>query len=154
MSLYNRLFGMNKDFAPLLGMIGVNMEYFERFRDIELINNGTIIRVFTRLGGGNRTDYQENWKKIRSHPLYIKDYDDGFDETYAYIEFNIPEEYKYTARKMFKEEPTSFQEKFENELNNMGKPGTESYDRAKEIANELIDAIENNDGNGIHIIKI
>lgn len=105
MSLYNALFGENSESHVLLGMIGVNKEYFDRYRDVELIEDGKKIRVFTRLGGGNREDYQETWDKIQSHKLYITDYDDDFDCTYAYIEYNIPEQYKETAKKMFKGEP-------------------------------------------------
>ena len=156
MSFYNKLFDMNKDYAPLLGMLGVNKDFFSRFRDIELTTNGTVIRVFTRLGGGNIKGYQETWNKIKKHELYIKDYDDEFDNTYAYIEFDIPDKFKQTAKKMFKGEPISFKEKFEKELEDMQKPGTESYNRAKEIADKLIEAMNSDDGsNGnIHIIKI
>ncbi len=94
MSLYNILFGENPESDLLLGMIKVDRDFFDRYRDIDLIENGTKIRVFTRLGGGNREYYQETWDKIRSHELYIKDYDDDIDCTYAYIEFNIPEKFK------------------------------------------------------------
>ena len=149
MSLYNKLFGINKDMPILLGMLGVNTTYFSRFRDVELINGGTIIRVFTRTGGGNREYYQDNWNNIRENPLYLKDYDDDFDNTYAYIEFDIPKKYKLTAKKMYKGEPISFKKKFMKELEEMNKPGTEAYKRAEEIANKIFGAIENNDGNNI-----
>lgn len=119
MSLYNSLFGENKEAPVLLGMIRVNKEYFDRYRDVELIQDGTKIRVFTRLGGGNRANYEETWNKIRNHELYIKDYDDDFDCTYAYIEYNIPEEFKETAKKMFTGEPVSFSDKFNKELEEM-----------------------------------
>lgn len=150
MSLYNTLFGTNEEAPVLLGMLGVNKEYFSRFRDVELINKGTNIRVFTRLGGGNRKEYQDNWEKIRKHELYIKDYDDEFDKTYAYIEFTIPEKYKETARKMFKGEPTSFGDKFKKELEEMEIPGTKAYERAGEIASKIVDAMEN----GNHVIGL
>jgi len=156
MSLYNTLFGENQEAHVLLGMIGLNKEYFQRYRDIELINNATIIRVFTRLGGGNRPDYQTTWDKIRRHELYLGDYDDGFDETYAYIEYKIPEQFKETAKKMFKGEPIPFKEKFEKELEDMNKPGTQAYERSKEIARKLEDAIRSaeNGNENIHIIEI
>ena len=157
MSLYNTLFGENSESAVLLGMIGVNKEYFSRYRDVELIENGTKIRVFTRLGGGNREYYDETWNKIQSHELYIKDYDDDFDCTYAYIEYKIPEQFKETAKKMFKGEPVSFSDKFNKELENMNNEGTEAYERAKQIAKKLEDAVSNveNDNNGnINIIEI
>lgn len=150
MSLYNNLFGVNEEMPVLLGMIGTNAQYFARFRDVELIKNGTVIRVFTRTGGNNRENYQENWNKIRQHKLYIKDYDDDFDETYAYIEFDIPKKYKETARKMFNEEPMSFEDKFKKELTDMKKPGTDAYKRAETIASKILDGIEN----GRNIIEI
>lgn len=153
MSLYNALFGENSESNVLLGMIGVNKEYFNRYRDIELIKNGTIIRVFTRLGGGNREGYQETWDKIRKHELYIKDYDDDFDCTYAYVEYNIPEKFQETAKKMFKGEPISFGDKFNKELEEMDKKGTEAYEKAQKISKKFKNAIDNNDGN-IHIIEI
>ena len=155
MSLYNALFGENAESHVLLGMLGVNKEYFDRYRDVDLIENGTKIRVFTRLGGGNREGYKETWSKIRTHELYIKDYDDEFDCTYAYIEYNIPEEFKETAQKMFKDEPVSFSDKFNKELEDMNKKGTEAYERSKQLAKKFEDAIrdsENGNGN-IHIIE-
>ncbi len=157
MSLYNVLFGENSESPVLLGMIGVNKEYFDRYRDVDLIEKGTKIRVFTRLGGGNRPDYKKTWDKIRNHELYIKDYDDDFDCTYAYIEYNIPEQFKETAKKMFKGEPISFSNKFKKELEEMDKPETEAYKKAEEIAKKIINTIENtneNDNGNIHIIEI
>lgn len=156
MSLYNALFGENEETPVLLGMLAVNKEYFDRFRDVDLIEEGTKIRVFTRLGGGNREGYRETWDKIRKHDLYIKDYDDDFDCTFAYVEFNIPEQFKETAKKMFKGEPISFSDKFKKELEEMDKPGTEAYKRAEEIAKKFENGIEFTDdnGNSIHIITI
>lgn len=153
MSLYNALFGENQETPVLLGMLGVNKEYFNRFRDIALIDNGTKIQVFTRLGGGNRLDHKETWDKIRKHELYVKDYDDDFDCTYAYIEYNIPNEFKETAKKMFKGEPVSFSDKFKKELEEMEIPGTEAYKRAEKLAEKFNDALNNDYGN-IHIIEI
>lgn len=58
---------------------------------------------------------------------------------------------------MFKGEPVSFSDKFNKELEEMNKEGTEAYERAKQIAKkfeEAIDNSENNDNGNIHIIKI
>ena len=145
MSLYNMLFGTNEDTPVLLGIIEVNKEYFDRFRDVELTQAGEVIRVLTRLGGGNREDYKETWQKIRNHKLYIKDYDDDFDKTYAYIDFNVPEKYLEITRKMFKGEPESFENKFKKELEDMDKPGTKANENAEKIANIITNAIK--DGN-------
>ena len=144
MSLYNMLFGENKESEILLGMIGLNKEYFERYRDVEIIENGTKIRVFTRLGGGNREYYDDLWDNIRSYELYITDYDDDFDCTYAYIEYNIPEKYKETAKKMFNGEPISFSDKFNKELEDMEKEGTKANKIAKQIAGDIEKIINDN----------
>lgn len=153
MSLYNTLFGMNEETPVLLGMIGVNTEYFARFRDVDLINGGEMIRVMTRLGGANRQSYPKIWDRIRRHELYLGDYNDGFDNTYAYIEFKVPDKYKDTAKKMFKEEPIPFGKRFKKELEEMNIPSTEAYKRAEEIAKKFVNAINNDDGN-FHIIKM
>ena len=152
MSLYNTLFGTNKEMPILLGMLGVNQEYFSRFRDAELIKGGTIIRVFTRLGGGNRECYEETWNKIREHKFYKTDYDDNYDDTYAYIEFSIPNQLQETAKKMFKGEPLSFKEKFEKELKEMSIEGTDASKRADAIAQKFIKALE--DKGSINIISL
>lgn len=152
MSLYNMLFGINEDTDTLLKILNVNKEDFNRFRDIELTNNGTILRVFTRCGGYNRNEYKVYWNKIRKHPLYLKDYDDTFDNTYAYIEFKVPQEYKEKTRKMFKEEPKPFEEKFKKELVEMEIPGTKAYEKSQMLANKILDAIKN--GERIQIIKL
>lgn len=63
-----------------------------RFRDIYFENEGTPkIILYTRNGGGNREYYQYVFDLLENHPLYITDYDDDFDSTYAYIEFKAPE---------------------------------------------------------------
>lgn len=144
MSLYNMLFGINDDAPILLGMINTNMDYFDRFRDVELINSGNIIRVFTRLGGNNRHSYKDTWNKIKRNEYYLKDYDDNFDNTYAYIEFSIPDKYKDTAKNMFKNEPMSFEDKFKKELKDMNNPNSEASKKAEKIAEKLINGINNN----------
>ena len=153
MSLYNQLFSTNEDTPILLGMISVNKDYFARFRDVFLCNNGENIRVYTRTGGKNRKDYEDNWNKIRKNSLYVRDYDDGFDETYAYIEFNIPERYKKTAKMMYKGEPITVHEKFEKECKEMAIPGTDAYKRAEIIAEQLMKVFDEGNG-GINIIEL
>lgn len=152
MSLYNFLFGVNNETPILLGMLSLNMEYFSRFRDVELIANGTKIQVLTRTGGGNREDYKENWEKIRANQFYITDYDDDFDSTYAYIVFKVPEQYIETTKIMFNKEPLNIKDKFENEIKEMDNPNSEASKKADEIAKQLMNAIENPNSNGIIIM--
>lgn len=142
MSLYNYLFGANENKEEILKMIDINDErVFDRFRDIEIIENGTIIRALTRTGGGNREDYQENWAKIKELPYYIQDYDDEFDETYAYIEFRVPGEHIERAKQLNNENPQNIETKFKNEITDMGKEGSEASKRANKIAEQIMDAL-------------
>ncbi len=107
------LAAMNMSFQGEKGM--VEGEYDPgRFRDIFLTVNDEgedIVILYTRNGAGNRECWDLegcpsngagdpsvhdegcmvfiNWK-LTQHPLYIRDYDDDFDGTYAYFEFRIP----------------------------------------------------------------
>jgi hypothetical protein len=64
-----------------------------RFRDIHLNEDGSKIILYTRNGGGNREAYQWVFDILRKHPNYRTDYDDDYDQTYAYIEFKTPDIY-------------------------------------------------------------
>lgn len=143
MSLYNELFGINENSFVILAMLDLDMEYFERFRDIDIIKDATVIRVFVRLGGGNREPYKETWKKIRRNPLYITDYDDTYDNTYAYIEYQIPDFYRKTAKILYKGEPISFGERFQKYMKEMNVPNSEAAKKAEEIAKKIVSGIDN-----------
>ena len=143
MSLYNYLFGVNENADVLLGVIGFTMEDFGRFRDIFLNPEGTAITVLTRLGGDNRKEYKTYISNARNNDLYIKDYDDDYDSTYAYFEFGIPEKYQKMCKNIApKEKRKSLHDMFENELKESKKPGTPAYDRMQNISNELLKMIE------------
>ena len=92
MNMYNMVHGYNPLVGILLGVLEVKPDDFGRFRDAYLIKReGELqIAVFTRCGGGNRADYEDVFEEAREHPLYVEDYDDDFDSTYAYIIFKIP----------------------------------------------------------------
>lgn len=95
MSLYNMLNGVNQLAAGLLTLVlKKEPSDFDRLRDIYLHRKGDdmVIVVLTRTGGGNREYHEENWEAIRAMPGYICDYDDDFDSTYAYTEFELPED--------------------------------------------------------------
>ena len=49
--------------------------------------------VYTRAGGGNRDDYAREIMGLQAHPLYVRDYDDPFDSTYATFVFRVPDEW-------------------------------------------------------------
>lgn len=108
-----------------------------RFRDIfyqhEEGQEPKII-LYTRNGGGNREWYQYVFELLSQHPLYLQDYDDGFDSTYAYIEFKAPE----TVVKFFDGIKTgklpNVSEKFQAEI--------EVMEKGKEPNKQLMEIIE------------
>jgi hypothetical protein len=42
-------------------------------------------------------------KVLPNHPNYIRDFDDDFDSTYAYIVFSVPKEYEEFILKLVKD---------------------------------------------------
>ena len=110
MSLYNMINGVNPATFLLLPLLGKHPDDYPRFRDcfIGKLSNSTdevdtfgiplkkqdtaykVISVYTRVGGGNRGDYQKEIQKLRKMPEYVEDYDDDFDSTFATFVFKIP----------------------------------------------------------------
>jgi len=89
--LYNMLFGKNGHSTVILAALGLTEGDFERFRDC-WVSDGEI-HVYTRLGGGNREDYEPVYAKMKAHPQYLSDQDDDYDCTYATFRFSFPPEY-------------------------------------------------------------
>lgn len=144
MSLYNQLFDENKDATALLGMLSLTRNDFARYRDVWLNKSGTIITVLARIGGNNRKDYKQVFTNIRKNKYFIKDFDDNFDNTYAYLQFKIPKKYQYTCKSIApKEERLSLKEMFEKEIQEAKIPGSEADKRMEKIANEILKNIKN-----------
>lgn len=140
MSLYNQLHGFNPAAAILLKIIEIDQPGSPyksgRFRDIHLNADGTLIILYTRNGGGNRAHYSDERGALPgrdcsctgciaqyllpSHPLYIKDYDDQFDATYAYFEFKIPAQFADFCKRMSTGfSPETIGEKFQKTMKEM-----------------------------------
>ena len=93
MSLYNLMNGFNPACVVLLPMLGRKQEEYPRFRDCFLSEDMKRIVVYTRVGGNNRgCGYGE--EALYSDPNFVTTYDDDFDSTYGYYEFNVPEKWK------------------------------------------------------------
>ena len=92
------LFGRNPLSSIILATLDLKEEDFSRFRDV-FISEGKIA-VYTRIGGGNRQEYQDTIDKIREHPNYVSDMDDDFDSTYATFYFSFPEKHKELLSKL------------------------------------------------------
>jgi hypothetical protein len=112
MSLYNLIHGTNPLAGTLLAMLDLTPGDVGRFRDCFLAEeNGTLeIHVYTRNGGGNRECWADGdeYKSaagdcrctgcvqrnvLPKHPLFVRDFDDDFDCTYATNVFRIPEQF-------------------------------------------------------------
>ena len=99
--LYNAVFGYNPGCLLLAPMLTDQNpeEFFPRFRDCFLGDGGETIVIFTRVGGGNRSEgpddeYSYGEEKLYDMPTFIRTWDDDFDDTYGYYEFGVPDEWK------------------------------------------------------------
>lgn len=149
MALYTQLFGENKDAVAILGFANLNRDMFPRYRDVFLADKGTTIIVYTRIGGSNRIDYKQEIENIRKHNQYITDYDDNFDNTYAYFKFNILPKYLDTSKYMFKEEPLNVTQLFERHIERAKDENSEEYKKDLKIAEQIMKAIDSQPNGGI-----
>lgn len=110
MSLYNMLFGMNAQLAEVASTIlGFRVdERFPRFRDIfakaEDAPFEADLYVYTRMGGGNRTCWENGEKgcgcsacasaALEHEPWIVGSYDDSFDCTYRTFGVRLTPEQK------------------------------------------------------------
>jgi hypothetical protein len=114
-----------------------------RFRDIYFEHeegSEPKIILYTRNGGGNREYYQYVFDLLENHPLHICDYDDDFDSTYAYIEFQAPESIIKFFDGLKTGKLPNVSEKFKAEIEAMenGKePNKQLMEIVEKITNEL-----------------
>lgn len=150
MSLYSQLFDEDENADKLLDILKAERDWFGRFRDIHVNANGEYIYVLTRCGGPNRDMYAKEWHDIQSHPQYLKDYDDEYDNTYACIEFKTPEDsLEFTKSISTGSNPLTLQELFEKEMKEMDIPGSDAEKRAKKIAEQIQKGMNENPDGGI-----
>ena len=150
MSLYNQLFDEDPNANTLLSILNLDRDAFGRFRDIHVNADGTYIQVLTRCGGFNRDMYAKEMHDIHTHPNFVKDYDDEYDNTYSYIIFKVPERFlEYTKGIATGVDPLTFQELFEKEMKDMEDPNSEAAKRAKKIAEQIQKGINENPDGGI-----
>jgi len=124
MSLYKMILGKNRC-DILLACLGFKINDIPRFRNCYALE-GKIV-IYTRTGGGNRQTYEnkemrlktfKEWgdedyegceyhgpfnDDLRKNPHYLSDYDNDYDETYAYFNFKYPDEYKSDLEAIEKE---------------------------------------------------
>lgn len=112
MSLYNLVNGIQMATFFVLPMLGKHPDEYPRFRDcfmgkvftdgelneykipVKKHGNEELISVYTRVGGGNRNDYEKEIVQLKLMPEYVSDFDDNFDSTFATFVFNVPDKFK------------------------------------------------------------
>lgn len=100
-----------------------------RFRDIYINEDGSEIILYTRNGGGNREAYFYIFDILSKHPNYLRDWDDDFDSTYAYIAFSIPDDFKMLISGMITgEKIMTISEKFNKTMEEIGKMSKEQFE--------------------------
>ena len=131
--------------------------YVGRFRDAHLEEDGKVIAIYTRNGGGNRGWLWWAWEILRKHPQYISDKDDEFDSTYATIRFRTPEEHLSKTSELAKDPEMckSGTQKLDEVLR-ICEHGTDEEkrelgDKMKPVAEKLKKAL---DGEGPRIIEV
>jgi hypothetical protein len=96
MSLYNMICGNNPLLHLYIRILGMD-QLPPRFRDayvtIGPADEPAKIVLYTRTGGGNRAEYAAQNEALTKHPLYERDFDDDFDNTYAHWVFRVPPEH-------------------------------------------------------------
>ena len=145
MSLYNMLFGTNPASGFLIGALELETEKYPtgRFRDIYFENEeGSEPKVilYTRNGGGNREDYEDVFEALERHPLYLTDYDDDYDSTYAYIEFKAPQSVVDFFEDIKGEKFERVGERFQREISEM-ENGKEPNEQLKKFMEGFIETL-------------
>lgn len=92
MSFYNLICKVNPLSRWLLATIHLTITDIPRFRDVWCNLALTELTIYTRTGGGNREQFAEHNAALCAHPLYLRDADDEFDNTFASFTFSIPPE--------------------------------------------------------------
>jgi len=161
MSLYNMLFGRNPLSHLLLSMLGLDESMVGRFRDCYLKKDGEgfEIVVFTRNGGGNRQDYEDVTSLLRSHPSFVKDFDDDFDCTYASYVFKVPEKFKATADELATlgaQSDKTPMEKFKGLVDKLqsGDQNDPEVKRAMEIGKSIFNKLEEASKEGVSVVEV
>ncbi len=98
MSMYNMVNGCSPAVFLILPMLGKHPEEYPRFRDCFLSNEerpdlDDHIHIYTRTGGGNREEYDEENEAMTNMDDFVEDFDDSFDTTYASWVFKVPEQW-------------------------------------------------------------
>jgi hypothetical protein len=146
MSLYNMVNGVKQATFFILPMLGKHPDEYPRFRDCFIgglendeendqfgipkkkTTDEKVISVYTRVGGGNRDDYQTQIDELRKMPNYVKDYDDDFDSTFATFVFLVPEKWKTDFDKLTSGKANEISNEYKEELKRVFPKLAEKFD--------------------------
>lgn len=129
--LYNVVFGYNRATMLLAPMLTDDdpREFFPRFRDC-YTEDGDIV-IYTRVGGANRTfdtehphaplhggdiDWGFGEDKMYAMPTFKRTYDDGFDATYGYYVFGVPDEWADDFKALLDGRPSEVSDGYVNRV--------------------------------------
>ena len=84
----NRLHGKKKKRARLEEK-HITKRYIENAEVFNRYVGQDVLYVHARIGSNNRLYYANEWKLIKTHPLYLADVDDWVDPTYCDIYFKL-----------------------------------------------------------------
>lgn len=148
MSLYRQLFGENENADKILDLIDINRDNFGRYRDCWLSPDGTIATVLSRIGDGNRENYEYIYANLKLHIRYKGYKEDEKDPTYVYFYFEIPDRNLEEAKKIApKEEHPTVWKMFEDEIKEAtANPESPTSKRMEQIVHQIFDQMENGDG--------
>lgn len=119
--------------------------YRDTYTSMSAAESVTIV-IYTRTGGGNREDYEAENDALAAHPLFIRDYDDDFDRTFAHWVFKVPDEWHERVLQMHKflsrvpkGQPPG--EKFKASMASLGQGEAPTYDLPDEKECEAFDTL-------------
>ncbi len=137
-TFYNLIAGNHPAQLVLLSALGATDEgkisLIPRLRDVYLFPEE--IRILTRTGGGNREEYEESNEWLRSFDTFLRDWDDEYDDTYAWWAYSWPDAWRPQLQHMLEtiqEEapellPASLRPVFETAIERLKEKGSERQD--------------------------
>lgn len=90
----------NSGWPPqLMEAFGLVPEIVGRYRDHWMERgedeDSLVLALYTRNGGGNRPDYDDELEAMHALPMFVSDADDTFDSTYCTLRFRTTREQFY-----------------------------------------------------------
>lgn len=150
MSLYNMVHGTDPSAKFVLTLLHLNdpklrpdTQYYGRIRDawVEKDDGKYVLSVYTRNGGGNREHYDDVpagkecsctgciiTHRLPADPLYLRDADDTFDNTYATVKFRLPDNYVELIKEAGVEDPDALLEQLSQPPRDSEKMWNEAID--------------------------